>query len=602
MPRPWHDEGLLESPVTKPAVQTPPVPKVRFSLRLKLGTMATFLSVVPLALVGRGLIDVNRDAVEDLNREAQLLVLEDVSRTVEEEFVAAEDGLSIGASIFTNQTLSDPQRLALLEALIEGHETIDHVALFDAEGVRIAVVEEEGMTPLSIPDPLPSTMREEMAENVTATGETTMADGDARVLLAVRIQVDGRTTGYVGTLLSLASVQGRLEHLADVAFAGSDQIFIVDPQLRVLMHADASRAMTSAAEEGILSGVTPEEVTTLRRSGEFAAADGTPMLGTTTPLPERGWAIVVQVPQSLAYASIERMTSIVRITVGVAILVALSIGLLVATRLASPVRLLEHSARTMAGGDLEHRADIRRSDEIGALAATFNHMAAALSASFARLRATVVSFERFVPRKFLEVIATEGIENIKVGSRATRPLTILFSDIRGYTSLSERSTNEEIFDFLNEYLPAMGEPIEKAGGFIDKYIGDAIMALFDADTTDGALDAALGMKKALIEFNESRERAGKPTVDIGVGLHRGEVVMGTVGFRSRIDSTVIGDPVNLASRVEGLTKQYGQILITEAVRDALSDADRYQMKRVDEEVKVKGKEEPVVLFVVDDHA
>jgi len=145
----------------------------------------------------------------------------------------------------------------------------------------------------------------------------------------------------------------------------------------------------------------------------------------------------------------------------------------------------------------------------------------------------------------------------------------------------------------------MGEPIEASGGFIDKYIGDAIMALFDADTTDGAVDAALGMDTALVAFNEVRKEAGQDTIDIGVGLHRGEVVMGTVGFRSRIDSTVIGDSVNLAARVEGLTKTYGRILITEAVLRSLAHPERYRTTLVDETVKVKGKEEPVVLYVVE---
>jgi len=581
---------------------TIPKTKVRFSLRLKLGLMATFLAVVPLVGVGFGLIDVNRDAVEELNREAQLLVLEDMARTIEQGFAEAEHGLGIGAAIFANQSLDIDQRLALLHALVEGHETLEHLILFDAEGAQIAVIELDGAEPLELPSTLPQPLLDALVEEVGATGEVSMVGGDARALLVRRIRVEGRTTGFVGTLLSLAPAQERLEHLAHIAFGGSDQIFVIDRQQQVLVHADASRAMTSASGEGILEGAGPEDIAVLRRSGEFDSADGTPMLGSTMPLPERGWAIVVQVPQTVAYASIDRMTTITTAMVGGTIILALILGVFVAARLASPVRILEESARIMAGGNLEHRADVDRSDEIGSLATTFNHMAAALAAKIAQIRATLVSFERFVPRKFLEVVAPEGIENIQVGSYTNRPLTILFSDIRGYTSLSERSTNEEMFQLLNEYLPAMGEPIESSGGFIDKYIGDAIMALFDAETTDGAVDAAIGMGTALETFNADRERDGKPTIDIGVGLHRGEVVMGTVGFRSRIDSTVIGDSVNLAARVEGLTKKYGRILITEAVLRSLTSPEKYKTTLVDETVKVKGKEEPVVLYVVDGYA
>jgi class 3 adenylate cyclase len=255
----------------------------------------------------------------------------------------------------------------------------------------------------------------------------------------------------------------------------------------------------------------------------------------------------------------------------------------------------------MAAGDLEHRVGLVRRDELGMLATTFNGMAEKLAGSFARLRGTLAAFERFVPQKFLHVVAPEGIENIQVGTRARRTVTILFSDIRGYTSLSESTSAESMFLFLNEYLPEMGGAIEAHGGFIDKYIGDAIMALFDDDHTDGALAAALAMRSRLFALNRTRRERGEVEIDIGIGIHRGEVVMGTVGFRSKIESTVIGDAVNLASRIEGLTKQYGEgILISDAVVRGLERPERFRTRVVAEDVKVKGKGEGVRLTAVDD--
>jgi adenylate cyclase len=275
-------------------------------------------------------------------------------------------------------------------------------------------------------------------------------------------------------------------------------------------------------------------------------------------------------------------------------------GIVVARRIATPVRSLEQSASRMAGGDLTHRADVRRTDEIGALAGTFNRMAGTLEASFGKLEATLVSFERFVPSKFLRVVAPEGMEHIRVGERATRTITILFSDIRGYTSLSEQTTAEEMFELLNDYLARMGAEIDARGGFIDKYIGDAIMALFDDEYPDDALVACLGMRQSLEQWNVERAARGQPRVDTGIGLHRGEVIMGTVGYKSRIDSTVIGDAVNLASRVEGLTKNYDcAVLITEDVVVALRDKDRFVLRLVDAAAKVKGKDVPVRLYAVE---
>ncbi|MBX7191997.1 MAG: adenylate/guanylate cyclase domain-containing protein [Sandaracinaceae bacterium] len=286
-------------------------------------------------------------------------------------------------------------------------------------------------------------------------------------------------------------------------------------------------------------------------------------------------------------------------------LVVLLLGMLgawlVARRITGPVLALEESAARMAAGDLAHRSPVASSDEIGSLSRAFNRMADVLERSFARLRGTVAAFERFVPRKFLAVIAPQGIENIQVGARQERVMTILFCDIRGYTSLSEASTAEQMFDLLNDYLAEMGTAIEENGGFIDKYIGDAIMALFDDVHTDRAIDAALAMRMRLLEFNLRRAEKGLRPVDVGIGIHRGSCIMGTVGFSSRIDSTVIGDAVNLASRVEGLTKQYhADVLVTGAVVEGLEHRDRYALRLVDEAARAKGKDLTFRLYAVDD--
>ncbi len=272
---------------------------------------------------------------------------------------------------------------------------------------------------------------------------------------------------------------------------------------------------------------------------------------------------------------------------------------ILAQHLSDPVRRLQFSVAKIAGGDLQHRADINRADEIGALANSFNEMSATLQISFSKLQKTLDSFEKFVPNKFVSVIAPKGIENITVGMASTRKMTILFCDIRGYTSMSEAMAPMEIFTFLNDYLACMGKAIDESGGFIDKYIGDAIMALFDDDSTDCAVKAAILMIQALDKFNHQRLQKGLPIIGTGIGIHRGTVVMGTVGFTSRIDSTVIGDAVNVASRIEGLTKQYHcNILITESVVKNLYNPELFSFKLVDKSVKVKGKDQAISIYEV----
>ncbi|GAX40426.1 adenylate/guanylate cyclase [Tolypothrix sp. NIES-4075] len=281
--------------------------------------------------------------------------------------------------------------------------------------------------------------------------------------------------------------------------------------------------------------------------------------------------------------------------------VGLGIGLpcayILAMRLSKPILELQMSAIKIAAGDLQHRAQIDSVDEIGILAASFNEMTAALQGSFSKLQRTLESFERFVPNKFISAIAPDGIENIHVGVAVKRNMTILFCDIRGYTSMSEVMTPLETFAFLNDYLACMAKAIDQAGGFIDKYIGDAIMALFDDEATDGALKAASLMQEALSKFNYERSQNSLPKIAVGIGIHRGEVVMGTVGYACRIDSTVVGDAVNIASRIEGLTKQYNcGILVTESVVSSLKYPELFALKLIDNAVKVKGKDEAIAIY------
>jgi class 3 adenylate cyclase/HAMP domain-containing protein len=302
--------------------------------------------------------------------------------------------------------------------------------------------------------------------------------------------------------------------------------------------------------------------------------------------------------------SLQQVNRAVRNAIGNALLVgalSLAFGLvgayILARQLSNPVRRLQVSAAKIAAGDLHHRANIQRADELGALAAAFNEMATALQASFDKRQKTLESFERFVPEKFLKIIASDGIENIQVGVASTRTISILFADIRNYTSMSEQLTPLETFALLNDYLACMGQVINDAGGFIDKYIGDAIMALFEDETTGCVLHAAVAMQQALKRFNEQRLRKDQPTISIGIGIHRGEVVMGTIGFTSRIESTAIGDAVNIAARVEGLTRKYNcAILVTESVVAALRHPEAFKLRLVDDSVKVKGKNEPVAIY------
>ena len=206
-------------------------------------------------------------------------------------------------------------------------------------------------------------------------------------------------------------------------------------------------------------------------------------------------------------------------------------------------------------------------------------------------------FYKFVPNNFLKQLSMEdNYDRIQLGHCIERTMTIMFSDIRSFTALSEHMTPEQNFRFINSYFSFMGPVIRKHDGFIDKYIGDAIMALFEE--ADTALSTAILMIQNLFEYNRGREQAGYAPVSIGVGLNSGPMMLGTIGEDDRMDTTVIGDVVNLASRIESLTKTYNVLLlITEHTFQNLKHPEKYSIREIDT-VKIRGKDEPVTIFEI----
>ncbi|MDB5487554.1 MAG: adenylate/guanylate cyclase protein, partial [Reyranella sp.] len=264
-----------------------------------------------------------------------------------------------------------------------------------------------------------------------------------------------------------------------------------------------------------------------------------------------------------------------------------------------PLLNLRGEAGAIAGGDLEHAiANTGRRDEIGHLARSFASMRDSVRSTINDLRETNLSIERFVPQAFLTKIGKPNILSVSLGDNKREDMTIMFSDIRNFTTLSETMTPDENFAFINSYLEHMGPVIRDHGGFIDKYIGDAIMALFES--ADDGVRAGLAMIDALDRFNAARRLRGLEPVNIGTGLNTGSLMMGTIGELHRMDGTVISDAVNLASRVESLTKVYRvRMLISQYTYDHLVDPAAYAIRPLDV-VVVKGKTRPVVLFEVFD--
>ncbi len=265
-------------------------------------------------------------------------------------------------------------------------------------------------------------------------------------------------------------------------------------------------------------------------------------------------------------------------------------GSILARNVTQPVQRLAAGAERVAEGDYQTKIELPQRDELGRLAKTFNTMMQGLAD-----RERVVNLlGKVVSPQIAEELLNKQIE---LGGEE-REATILFSDVRSFTTLCESLSPKTVIDMLNHYLTAMNQIIEGRNGVVDKYIGDAIMAIYGTPLASprcahDAIGAALAMVKALDRVNDEFTEKGWPAFAIGVGINTGVVVAGNMGSMTRLNYTVIGDAVNLASRLEGLCKAYAvPIVVSEFSQQ---QAPEYVYQCLDK-VRVKGKQKPVTIY------
>ena len=261
--------------------------------------------------------------------------------------------------------------------------------------------------------------------------------------------------------------------------------------------------------------------------------------------------------------------------------------------LTNPLKRLVDATVEIQEGNFHVTLKSHSRDEIGRLTTAFAQMGEGL----AEREKIKDAFGKFVNKDIAERVLRD---EIKLGGER-KNATIFFSDIRSFTSISEKLEPEEVVEFLNEYMTRMIECVNQTFGVVDKFIGDAIMAVWGApvsrgNDTENAINGALMMRKSLIEFNADRGGAHKPIIKIGAGINSGPVLAGQIGSTERMEYTVIGDAVNLASRIEALNKPFGtDILISENAYETVKSIFRVQpMKKI----TVKGKSDPQQIYAV----
>ena len=348
-----------------------------------------------------------------------------------------------------------------------------------------------------------------------------------------------------------------------------------------------------AARGPLLQDVDRERIRLLEQGNERFLSLAMPVAAS---LPQSLYALV-QGSYDRAIAPLRALQWRIAAIGGAALLVALGIGIGIARGITSPLQALVSGMREVVRGNLGYRSRIDREDEIGFLARSFNEMIAGLEER-ARIKDT---FGRFVSHDVAEAVLGG---NVPLGGER-RQVTILFQDIRGFTRLSEGLDPAATLKLLNRFFTEVVGAVEAQGGVVKQFTGDGVMALFGApqahpDHAERAVHAALGIVRRLADLNAEFGREAMAPLAIGIGIDSGEVVAGLIGPDNRVEYGVVGEPVNLANRIESLTRELqATVLVSRRIADGLGAG--FVRGRAST-LPVKGRREPVEVVEILDCA
>ncbi|WP_224362446.1 adenylate/guanylate cyclase domain-containing protein [Hyalangium versicolor] len=560
------------------ATSASPTARARLPLAARLLLLMLAVSMPPLVGLGLVMMDVNADALRLAARELHLAIAGDVRRAIRAELARDQQELEgVGYLLLAPGLGSDDQRLALAASRISTSTAIDFVTLYSPDGKRLGTLKAKEIPTPEVPSELPASVLKAAPSRGLLPLEVQRGTEEAWLSVVYRAEVNGETRAFLLTHLRLAPLLEQVTRLAEEHVGSREGIYVVDESRRVVLHADPARIGSSREGLGIFTALAGDASfhAVFGASPEFRDK-GAPMVGALETVPELGWAVVVQRPRSLAYASLGWMRLWVGVALGVCAVVALGGALLGARQLARPIRALVRATRDIAARTFTKVEDgvEARGDELGHLGRSLGEMARSLQASEKELVEQTrvrTALSRYLSADVVELIAREP-DRLRLGGER-REVTVLFSDVCGFTRLSESLPPETVVALLNELFTFATEIIHRRGGIIDKFIGDSVMAVWGTpeshpDDARQAVEAAMELRRWVETGNRRWRQKWGVEIQLAMGLHTGTVVAGNLGSERRMEYTVIGDTVNVAARLESMA-QPGQILVSAATRERL---------------------------------
>jgi adenylate cyclase len=538
--------------------------------------LSLLLALAAVALMSASVVGVwGYETAKRLLDHALAIQLQDVGGIVEHQITKDIAGISAGLTSFGASIVPAVERRApanelqdRLGAVRAFNHRFHQLGLFDRNGVLLATSTE-------------ATWQEEGTRVAIAFGldgkpyvsDARLSAIHQRQLILISLPLRAGTGPVVGVVAAWYDLQSALTDLVATArFNQSGYAVMVDGDGQIIAHPDPARinedvssypAVQRARQSGRAGSVTA--LNARKQSRLFAYR---PMPNPAT-LSKQPWILLTEIDEDERLAPLLTLRRELAFGVALVLLGGLLVAHQVSRSIQQPLQTLGDFALRVGSGDLTGRVALGGRDVAGRLAASLNQMAAGLQ-------------ERdHVKEVFGRYVATQVSARILNGQvdlgGESRGVTILFSDIRNFTTMAEQMAPAQVVTFLNEYFSEMVDAVFEQNGMLDKFLGDGLMAVFGAfgDTPDHprrAVLAALRMKALLAKINGERAMTGKPPIAIGIGIHSDDVIVGNIGSRKRLEFTVIGDGVNVSSRLQTLNKQFGTtILVSETTFAALND-------------------------------
>jgi adenylate cyclase len=580
------------------------VDRIRLSLAVKLIGIISLVIVAALTTMISLASYLFKSEIENTVEDSNLQVADSSSLKFDSDFLSIEDRAARAMQAYrlraASGTLQADAVAALAREIFASENEILVVSAFPSSGAEATHIANEralaeaGMDADAAAE---AAIRGRARALATNLGGSVCLNASAdfkepAILVTYPFTVDGES----GSLLVVFNSRERFQGAVAPKKLSMRQISLVSQAGEILAHPDGERVTSPEPLAGRLDFEPLKASKVNAGSFVFKGDTGSRRLAYYAKVPSVGAWVLVTVDEADAFAAVDKT---LRLNAMIAIMIVALAVLIVyffSKTITLPLRALVDAAKRIEEGHFHLRLKPRARDEVGLLTSAFVHMGDGL-AERQRLKDT---FGRFVNKDIAER-AAKG--TIKLGGER-KVVTVFFSDIRDFTSISERMEPEEVVDFLNKYMTRMVGCVNAAGGNVDKFIGDAIMAVWGAPLTElseaeyaeRAVDAALKMRKELRDFNKDRGGPRAPVIRIGCGLNSGPVIVGQIGSTERIEYTVIGDAVNLASRIEALNKPFAtDILVSQDTYELVKGVFRFEPMKP---IMVKGKNEPQQIYAV----